>query len=156
VKTKPEAKTNDGHFIGKPVAFCSISDFTKELKKECGKRWSREAICYHLDHKFGHVVGVVMRKIRGIGSRRGPKGEITYDVASEFSALGETFVPFGFLLEGHLLAKKLLRSREKMKNSTVTVHNKNKLQRSTNSLTFRERPCTMSDDEVEMQVSIFF
>jgi hypothetical protein len=43
-----------------------------------------------------------------------------------------------------------------MKNSTVTVHNKNKLQRSTNSLTFRERQCTMSDDEVEMQVSIFF
>jgi hypothetical protein len=55
-----------------------------------------------------------MRKIRGIGSRRGPNGEITYDVAWELSALGETLVPFRFLLDGHLLAKKLLWSRAKM------------------------------------------
>jgi hypothetical protein len=39
-ETKPEAKTNDDPFIGKPVAFSSISDFAKALKKECGKRWS--------------------------------------------------------------------------------------------------------------------
>ncbi len=93
-----ESKVNDDPFIGKPVAFSTNSDVVKELKKECGKRWSGEAICYHLDNKFGHVVGVVMRKSRGIGSRRGTNGESTYDVAWEFSALGETLVTFGFLL----------------------------------------------------------
>jgi hypothetical protein len=149
-----ESKVNDDPFIGKPVAFSTNSDVVKELKKECGKRWSGEAICYHLDNKFGHVVGVVMRKSRGIGSRRGTNGESTYDVAWEFSALGETLVPFGFLFEGHLLAKKLLRSHAKMKNNTGSSRMKCKFPKSKDALTIRERLCTISDDEVEMQVSV--
>ena len=113
-------------FIGKAMAFSSTSSLATDLKKEVGKRWSPQAICYHLDSKMGHVVGTLMRKSRGIGKRK--DGDINYDVAWEFSSLGETLVPYSLILEAHMVANKLMKSRAKMKKNSIQSPTKLDLQ----------------------------
>jgi hypothetical protein len=60
-----------------------------------------------LDSTNGHIIGTIVRKGRGIGKRKNE--EVTYDVVWEFSSLGETKVPFSFLLDIHKEEEKLLR-----------------------------------------------
>ncbi len=76
-------------FIGKCVAFGCNTTVGVELLSDFGKNWTSDAICYHLDQTAGHIVGSVMHKSRGIGSRT-KDGGMKYDVAWEFSGLGET------------------------------------------------------------------
>ncbi len=66
-------------FVGKAVAFGCNSDFGKELRKEFGKKWVKEAVCYHLDEKVRHLVGTVMQRSRGLGKYH--QKQINYDVA---------------------------------------------------------------------------
>jgi len=98
-------------FLGKGVAFRCNSDFGRTLIKEFGKKWVPDAVCYHLDGKAGHVVFTVMRKSRGLGKRKGNK--TNYDVVWEFSALGETNVPYSYFLEGNKEADRLMICRKK-------------------------------------------
>jgi hypothetical protein len=58
---------------------------------EFGKQWTSEAICYHLDQTAGHIVGSIIHKSRGIGSRS-KDGSNKYDVVWEFTGLGKTSV----------------------------------------------------------------
>ncbi len=85
-------------FIGKCVAFGCNTTVGVELSSDFGKNWTSDAICYHLDQTAGHIVGSVMHKSRGIGSRT-KDGGMKYDVAREFSSLGETSVDIRGLLE---------------------------------------------------------
>jgi hypothetical protein len=83
-------------FIGKAVAFRDNSETGRLLIEDFGKRWVPEAICYHLDGKQGHFVGTVVQRSRDIGKKQGKV--INYDVICEFSSLGETNVPFTYML----------------------------------------------------------
>jgi len=98
-------------FLGKGVAFRCNSDFGRTLIKEFGKKWVPNAVCYHLDGKARHVVGTVMTKSRGLGKRNGNK--TNYSVVWEFSALGETNVPYSYFLEGNKEADRLMICRKK-------------------------------------------
>ena len=138
-------------FVGKPVAFTCNSEFGKILIKEFGKKWVDEAVCYHLDPKVGHLVGTVMRKSRGLGRNHGK--QINYDVVWEFSHLGETNVPYCYLLEGNKMAEKLLKRRAKMKRCPESSSRKNRTITIDKIKQLRENLCTVSEDEEEMMVS---
>lgn len=112
--------------------------------QEFGKQFPNEAICYHLDPKNGHIVGTVMRRSRGIGSKS-KEGLEKYDVAWEFSALGETAVLFTHVLDAHITAQKLFSARAKMKKSESSV-----LRRITVNV---QDTTTFSDDDDCMMVS---
>lgn len=97
-----------------------------------------------MDANVDHIVGTVMRKTRGLGSKHG--NQANYDIVWEYSALGETDVPYSHLLEAHNLADKLMKSRSKMKGGKrkVGIANINLI---------KANLCTMSDDEEEIIVS---
>ena len=112
--------------------------------QEFGKQFPNEAICYHLDPKNGHIVGTVMRRSRGIGSKS-KEGLEKYDVAWEFSALGETAVLFTHLLDAHITAQKLFSARAKMKKGASTVSSRRTIN--------EQDPTPLSDDDDCMMVS---
>jgi hypothetical protein len=56
-----------------------------------GKKFSLDAICMELNADHGRIVGVIMRKSKVVGRRSATSD--SYDVAWEFSALGETSLP---------------------------------------------------------------
>jgi hypothetical protein len=60
-----------------------------------------EAICYHLDSKVGHLVGTVIGKSRGIEKVKATKRNMMW--YGNFPNLGETNVPYHYLLEGNKL-----------------------------------------------------
>jgi len=149
--TKDTSPIPSDPFVGKPVAFTCNSEFGKILIKEFGKKWVDEAVCYHLDPKVGHLVGTVMRKSRGLGRNHGK--QINYDVVWEFSHLGETNVPYCYLLEGNKMAEKLLKRRAKMKRCPESSSRKNRTITIDKIKQLRENLCTVSEDEEEMMVS---
>ena len=97
-----------------------------------------------MDANVDHIVGTVMRKTRGLGSKHG--NQANYDIVWEYSALGETNVPYSHLLEANKVADKLMKSRSKMKGGKqkVGIANLNLI---------KANLCTMSDDEEEIIVS---
>ncbi len=151
-------------FVGKAVAFSRNSEFAKQLINELGKKWVEEAVCYHLDAKVEHLVGTVMRKSRGVGKNQ--RNQINYDVVWEFSSLGETNVPYSYLLDGNKTAEKLLRSRSKMKSRITvggeksdashkaSVRKKEPFESDNRILKLRDNLCKISDDAAEMKVSV--
>ncbi len=141
-----ESKANSKDaFVGKSVAFGVSSDAGKELIIEFGKKWKADAICYHLDSSNGHIVGTIVRKSRGLGKKK--NDEITYDVVWEFSSLGESNVPFSFLLDAHKEAEKLLKRR-------VKINKKNKVRNdSAKDASALKSLHAVSDDEVEMEAA---
>jgi hypothetical protein len=68
----------------------------------------------------GHIVGTVMWRSRGIGSKS-KEGLEKYDVVREYTALGVTSVLFTHLLDGHITAQTLLKTRDEMKPSISTA-----------------------------------
>jgi hypothetical protein len=132
-------------FLGKGVAFCCNSNFGKTLIKEFGKKWVPDAVSYHLDGKAGHVVGTVMRKSRGLGKKNG--NETNNDVVWEFSALGETNVPYSYLLEGNKEADRLMIHRKIIKGGRKRKKTINEGQ------WLKDNLCIPSDDEKEMKVT---
>jgi hypothetical protein len=142
-KTPTTTVATSDPFIGKAVAFPCNSAVGQELISEFGKVWCTEAICFHLEPKMGHIVGTVMRRSRGIGSRTKDSKE-KYDVVWEFTALGETSVSPMHLLDGVITARSLCKAREKMKpnlQSNVEIRRKDILDHT-----------AMSDDEECMKV----
>ncbi len=135
----------NGPFVGKLIAFACNSPVGQNLISEFGKQWTPNGICYHLDPIKGHIVGTVMQRSRGIGSRT-KDGLEKYDVVWEFNALVETSVLFSHLLEAHITAQKLLKVRENMKPSINVVIDTKKKEVLDD--------IALSDDEACMKVSI--
>jgi len=113
------------------------------LINDFGRKWVPDAVCYHLDGKAGHVVGTVMRKIRGLGKRNG--NETNYGVVWEFSTLGETNVPYSYLLEGNKETDRLMMQRKKM------IGGRKKRKTMNERQWLKDNLCMPSDDEKEMK-----
>jgi hypothetical protein len=104
-----------------------------------------------LEPTSGHVVGTVMRRSRGIGSRS-RDGKEKYNVVWEFTTLGETSVSFSYLLDGHMNAQRLLKAREKMKPSMGTIVEKKKQKLLDGNAMLDDEECMM----VSMKPCILF
>jgi hypothetical protein len=103
------ADVPDDEFIGKLVAFNCNTNYCKELIASFGKKFSLHAICTELNADHGHIVGVIMRKSK-FGGRRGATSD-SYDVAWEFSALGESSLPSVVLVNASIAGSRVQQLR---------------------------------------------
>jgi hypothetical protein len=81
-----------------------------ELVGQFGKNWSYNARCFSLEPTEGHIVGTVIQRTKVTGRKSAPN--ISYDIAWEYTGLGESSVPHGFLLEGCQVGSRLATVRK--------------------------------------------
>jgi hypothetical protein len=99
----------DDEFISKLVAFNCNTNYCKELIASFGKKFSLDAICTELNADHGHIVGVIMRKSKVVGRRIATSD--SYDVAWEFSALGESSLPGVVLVNASIAGSRVQQLR---------------------------------------------
>ena len=91
------ASGHSDEFVGKLVAFFLDSPYGKELKSSFGRKWSDEAISYLANKEHGHLVGTVMRKVVQRKRKSTDGGSEVYEVAWEYTSLGESIVEDSYL-----------------------------------------------------------
>lgn len=64
------SNTTEDAIIGKLVAYNRNSSNAQQIIKDVGKLWDPSAICYQLDPTIGHIVGTVMRPVKGSSKRK--------------------------------------------------------------------------------------
>jgi hypothetical protein len=84
-------------FIGKLVAFFLDSPYGKELKSSFGWKWSDEVVSYVVNKEYDHLVGTVMRKVDKWKRKSTDGGSDHYEVAWEYTSLGESIVEDSYL-----------------------------------------------------------
>ncbi len=90
--------SNVDPFIGQIVGFYCASDIGKKIIESFGDQWTEAAICKQLSKEHGHVIGKVTRKSKAEGRKKSTATQC-YDVAWEYTNLGESSVSTAYLLD---------------------------------------------------------
>jgi hypothetical protein len=78
----------------------------KDLIDLFGNKFTFQAVCMELNTEYEHLVGFVMRKSK-VSGRRGTISD-SYDVAWEFSALGESSLPSVVLVNASIAGSRVI------------------------------------------------
>ena len=146
--SNPSLDASQDEFIGKLVGFYLDSPVGEELKKSFGKKWNNQAICHVLNDNHGHIIGTVMRVVNvGRSKKTYSPSEVNYEVAWEFTGLGETTVSGKHITAAVLIGCQVQSKRQPAVDSTEKCRKgrparKVLLQRAVSSLN-----ANFSDDE---------
>ena len=85
------------------MGFYLDSPIGQMLKLSFGKKWTDQAVCYILNKEHRHLLGTVMRKVPQPKKKKGSQPEQQYEIAWEFTALGESAVGSSHLIGGGIV-----------------------------------------------------
>ena len=105
------ASTTD-ELIGKLVGFYLDSPMGQSLKVSFGKKWSDQAVCFLLNEEHGHLVGTVMRAVGQSSKKKKSVLEEQYEIAWEFTALGQSTVDARHVIGAVLVGAQLESKRQ--------------------------------------------
>lgn len=145
--TKKAVEVDCDPFVGKPVAFGAATEFGKQLIADFKDKFYPDAVCYHLDKKYGHIVGTVLR--RSQSSKRQKNALPQYDVVWEFTSLGESTLSYTYLLDGNKEAERLMKRR-----TIMNCVRKSKAAPAAPQRQSTRQDQTFSDDDVEMEAPL--
>jgi hypothetical protein len=92
-------------FVGIIVLLNCKMKYCKDLITSFGNKFTLETVCMEQNTEYGNLVGVIMRKSK-VSGRRGTISD-SYDVAWDFSALGESSLPSVVLVNASIAGSRV-------------------------------------------------